>query len=470
MGPRRIARNGSSTGKAAAAAGQRSEPLAAFFFAGDTARTMDLVAGWLRESPNDERIRNTFLATGLRLQRYRRHLAQWAWRDADLAHRAERGQWLLGALEQFLNKGGKPGPDIVAELFPPEVRLRDTLWEAASNGFADRHWYLQAAQLGTRVYALVPSNRSEYALKIAQWELYLGNGGHARAVLRDAIESDRGESFETSGNSVFAALRAYFLMLPEAQRGAFVDDYLQRMRDGGEQAHATLAAVLLHGMSGDQRAAERDLDDLVSMRMLSTMTTGGTPDARRWDYVLNNGMQLQAWNLDTLAAYYWRHALKEVSAFERQDGDATNSRRKSVAACSRSMWPPPPTRNRPGNAWTNICGPGWVGKRWPTRPRNCWPPRSIRPPRGSTKRSAASGPPTPNIGAISFWPRIRARTAAVERNLDFLLSNVSTLPAGLTRIDLINRLANLREAEGDGVGACRLLEHAQRRLPARSRC
>ncbi len=346
------------------------------------------------------------------------------------------------------------------------MKLRDTLWEAASNGFADRHWYLQAAQLGTRVYALVPSNRSEYALKIAQWELYLGNAGHARAVLRDAIETDRGESFETSGNAVFAALRAYFLMLPEPERGAFVDDYLQRMRDSGEQAHATLAAVLLHGMTGDQRAAERDLDDLVSMRMLSTMTTGGTPDARRWNYVLNNGMQLQAWNLDALAAYYWRHALKEVSAFERQDGDATNFQ---TEIRGRLLTVDVATAADPQQARERVeeylrAGPGWeavaneaaqllAASQYPSAARLYETLCRVRP------------------GDAEHWRNLflaeesSEDRAALERTLNFLLSDAPTLPAGLSRIDLVNRLANLREAEGDGTGACRLLEHAQSEAP-----
>ena len=161
------------------------------------------------------RLRNTFLAAGLRMGEYRTLAA------LDLARRRveppsqSAANGCSAALEQYFNAGGKPGPNIVADLFPPDVKMRDLLWQIASGAFADRHWYTQAAELGTRVYAMTPSNRSEYALKIAQWELYVGNVGHARAVLRDAAEADRGETFEPGSNAVFTALRAYFLLLPE---------------------------------------------------------------------------------------------------------------------------------------------------------------------------------------------------------------------------------------------------------------
>ena len=426
---------------------------------------MDLSpAGW-RPGPTTNGIRNTFLAAGLRLGEYRT-LAQWIWRDADLTHRAERGQLLFGALELFLNGGGKPGPGMVAGLFPPEVKMRDLLWEVASGAFADRHWYAPAAELGTRVYALTPSNRSEYALKIAQWELYAGNPAHAKAVLRDAIEGDRGESFEPGTNSVFAALRAYFLLLPEGERAAFAEDYPRRMRDAGEQVHATLAAVLLHGLAGDERAARQNLDDLIAMRLLSTSSGGTTPDARRWGYVMNNGAQLLAWNLDGLAAYYWRHALKEASAFERQDGDTMNFQaeiRARLLGVDVAMASDPQqgresveTYLRTGPAWeivTATAAQMMAASQFPAAARLYEALCRARPNEPENWRQLF-------LAYESGGDR-----AALERTLATLLASPGPLPANADPRRTRGRLANLRYAEDDDAGACWLLEHLHQSLP-----
>ena len=97
---------------------------------------MDLLAGWIgRADATGETATETFLNAGLRLGGYGR-LADWAWRSRDPALVPARGQKLLAALRNYLAVGGKPGPGMVAELFPAEVRVREVLWTAAQSGFA----------------------------------------------------------------------------------------------------------------------------------------------------------------------------------------------------------------------------------------------------------------------------------------------------------------------------------------------
>ena len=344
--------------------------------------------------------------------------------------------------------------------------MRDTLWEAASSAFAEHHWYAQAAELGTRVYALAAGNRSEYALKIAEWELVVGNAGHARTILRDAVESDRGDTLEVNGNAVFAALRAYDLLLPENERAVFTEGYLRRVRDQGNLAHAAISAVLLHGLAGDERAAEGDLNDLLSLRMLSTMSSGTSPDARRWTYVLNNGAQLQAWTLDTLAAYYWRHALKETSAFEREDGDALNAQadiRSRLLGVEVAMASDPQKAEeraadylRSGPLWDSVAAAAsqlLAAGQYPAATRLYEALRRARPAEAEYWRN------------LSVCYESAGDRAALERGLSELLSGASPLPAGVNRMELAVQLASVRQAEGDGVAACRLVERAQAQTP-----
>ena len=143
--------------RAAAAAGAKSEPLTAFYFSAQRDRTMNLLARWMtRADPTGETALNAFLNAGLRLGGYR-WLADWAWHGGDASVVAVHGQRLLHTLQNFLTAGGKPGPGMVAELFPADLHVQEVLWSAAQNGFAASHWYTQAAELGERVLATASS-------------------------------------------------------------------------------------------------------------------------------------------------------------------------------------------------------------------------------------------------------------------------------------------------------------------------
>ena len=447
----------------AAEAGARSEPLAAFYFAGQRDSTLDLLARWTgQDDPMGETATEAFLNAGLRLSGYER-LAEWAWRGDDRARVAARGQKLLGALRNYLGAGGRPGPSMAARLFPPEVRVQEVLWAAAQNGFAASHWYAQAAELGERVLAAASSARASYGVPLAEWELYAGNPDRARDALRQSIDDGDGDSLEMN-NAVFLALRAYYLSLPEAQRAAFVADYLGRAHGRGGRAHEVLSALLLHGLSGDE-AARRDLDQLLALRMMAVEPSTLSPDIRRWAYLLGNGEQLQAWKLPSLAIYLWRRALKEAGAFDRQLGDADNTVteiRHRLLSAELAAADPQQGRERLQEFVEEVPDPATVanvaGQLWTDGQR------------GAAARLYEILCQTEPTHA-DYWPNLyrfyetSGDHDAAEALLGFLLNGPRALPAGASGSEVICDLAALREKRGDAAGACRLLAHARQATP-----
>jgi tetratricopeptide (TPR) repeat protein len=451
--------------KTAAAAGARSEPLWAFYFSRDQAATMDALAGWMKAQPADEALRGAFTGAGLHLGAYRT-LAHWAWDEANASQTASNGQLLVLALVDYLAAGGKPGPDMVAGLFPPRTNVRELLWKAAEEGFAAQSRYAEAAELGERVVALSSSSRANFALPVAQWELYLGRGESARAVLRTALAEGVGDSFEPGTNPVFVVLREYFLLLPENERSGFADEYLRKTALGKGPAHAVLAAVLLHGLLGDWKTADSDLDRLLALRMLASDAGGGSADARRWTYLLNNGLQLEEWGLEPLAVHLWQRALREASAFDRLDNETLTVRSeiRTRLLGLRVALAPDPSRARqdiedylredppPGNV-------ALLAAQF--RESAQWPAAVLL-----DEYLCRAEPADPE-----YWRNLFAAYqatgdhAACDQALTTLLDGAQPLPNSLSRIDLICREASAREEEGDGESARRLLERARQKSP-----
>ena len=277
-----------------AASGLRSEPLQALYAAGDVPGTMDLLAGWTAEHPADPGLRGAFLLAGLRLGDYAR-LAGWAWADGGAVGRSVRAQQLVDALQQFLATGGRPGANIVGELFPEGVRARDILWKTAKDAFAERRWYAPAAELGERVLALATSGRAAYAVELAQWELLLDRPDRARAALRALIDEGNGVSLDRGADgAIYEALRAYYLLLPVDERATFVTSYLSGWEDRGETVHRVLSGVVLHGLQGDETGAHRDLDALLALRLALPGHEDRSLDARRWSDLHDGGVQLES--------------------------------------------------------------------------------------------------------------------------------------------------------------------------------
>ena len=449
----------------AAEAGVRNEPLQAFYYAGNKSATMNLLAGWLDKGVADDAlVRGAFLAAGLRLGSYE-NLAKWAWGGDDPSRQSLREGALLGALEQYLGAGGRPQPTMVAELFPPGVKHQSLLWETAKQ-FADLHWYAQAVELGQRAFALVPSGRAGYASDLAEWELYEGMVPAAREVLKAAAEEGGGSTFDANASPVLSDLRAYYLLLPTTERHVFVQDYLQRMQARGDKIHATLAAVLLHGLEGDEAAARHDLASLLATRQLASDYPGRSEDTRRWTFLLVNGVQLEIWNLPSLAAYLWRQALKEATAFDQQFGDAEGT----LAEIRR-----------------RLLGVEVAAAANPEEARACVEEYlSTSPPTGTAASVAGEMLNDSQASAAIQIDRYLCRTEendgehrralfaayesagepdVLEGSLEQLLQAKGLWPEALPRADFVCRWAAAREHNGDSAGACRVLEDEQTAHP-----
>jgi tetratricopeptide (TPR) repeat protein len=463
--PERDRRHWLERWQAAAAAGARTEPLWAFYFSRDEELTMDTLAGWMKSAPADENLRNVFAAAGLHLGA-NRTLAHWAWDDADGARAATDGQALVAALIDYLEAGGKPGPGMAGELFPPRAAVRELLWKAAESGFAAQDRYAEAAELGERVVALASSARVNFALPVAQWEIFLGRPERARAALRAALADGAGDTFEPGASPIFAALREYFLLLPESERAGFVDEYLPKVAAAAGPAHAVLAALLLHGLSGDWKTAAADADRLLGLRMLAGDAGGGSADARRWNYLLNNGLQLQEWGLEPLALHLWQQALREESAFERLDNETATVRaeiRTRVLGLQVELAPDPARARQAMEDYLHgDPSPGNVALLSAQfRESAQWPGAVLL-----DEYLCRVEPADPE-----YWRNLFAAyqaagdTAAYDAALTSLLSGTRPLPNSLSRIDLVCREANLRQEAGDGEGARRLLERARQQSP-----
>ena len=454
----------------AAAAGARSEPLQAFYAAGDVAGTMDLLAGWMEARPTDEPLRRAFLLAGLRLGDYGR-LARWTWPAAGTDPSGARGLQLVAAVQQFLAAGGRPGPKITAELFPAHVQARELLWKTVlwrtAEGFAERRWYAPAAELGERVLALAASNHSAYAVDLAQWELFLDRPDRARAALRAALDEGGGVSFDgastegVEGSGVYEALRAYYLLLPADERAGFVDGYLRGWQARGQVVHGVLSAVLLHGLQGDETSARRDLDTLLALGLAEpgSASADHSLEARRWSYVLGAGVQLETWSLGPLAAYLWRQALRAATAFDRRDGEvqgmlAEISNRLVVLEVATAT-DPETSRERVseylgGHPRADLVRP--VAAQWLSA--------SQFPAARQLYESLSRQEP----GNEEDWRNLLAADNAegalddMETALVSLLGPDRVPPSPLTRAELVRDLAALRQFEGDDTGALRLLE------------
>ena len=444
--------------KAAASAGGRSEPLQAFFYSGDATGAMDLLAGWMSEQPADRSLRQAFLRAGMQLGDYGR-LARWAWLgEAD--ERGVRGSQLVEALQRFLAEGGKPGANIVGELFPPSVRARDLLWKAAKEGFAERRWYAPAAELGERVVTLAAIDRSASALEVAQWELFLDHPERARAVLRQTLNDPGGIALDGSGGSaVYEALRAYYLLLTPGERAPFVDAYLRECEARGEPVRRVLPAVLLHALQGEETRARQDLDALLALRPAVPASDERSPEARHWSYLLDAGAQLENWNFASLAAYLWREALRGATAFDRADASASAllaEIRGRLAVLQVTTAPDPESG------------------------RECLAAYLRENPRTELLRSAAA-----QLLAASQWPAARqlyefltrqepanaenwrnllgaceasGDLDATEQVLVALLGTPRAAPFSINPAELVRELAAVHQSEGDTAGAVRLLE------------
>ena len=291
-----------------------SEVLWALFYVGDGASTLDRVQSMMSGQIHDPKMAQAFIWLALQSKQYAR-LAEW-FRDK---HRtpSER-DYLMIALGQALdNSDQKTDPAMIETLFGEGTHLRP--WQAAEL-FASRNRFHEAIQLGQRVFDSSTSQRAVCGLDLAQWHLMLGQVDEARALLRTTISS----SAESLDAPVCAALREYYLLLPEPDRRTFVETYLAAHQS--QPLHAALAGALLHGLAGDEKAAEADLDRLIEMRALSGNQYDDTTSSgsRQLRFVVETGTQLEGLRLENLAAYFWENALADEALVQLQGDQAAS--------------------------------------------------------------------------------------------------------------------------------------------------
>jgi tetratricopeptide (TPR) repeat protein len=284
------------------------------------ASRLDPVEAMLSATMHNAQASQAFVWLALQTRQYVR-LRAWL---QDRHRTPTERDYVFIALGQLLDANGENvDPGLLDTLFAEGTHLR--LWQAAMV-FANRNRLREAARLGQRVFDQSSSQRAAFGDELAHWYVLLGAPDRARAILKTAIQSSA-ESFEAP---VCAALRDYYLLLPEGKRAAFVESYLAGIDKEREPIHAVIAATLLHGLSGDEKAAKEDLSRLLDMRVLASIEIddeSATATMRRWRFLLNAGNQLQAWNLDNLSIDLWEKALADDALVQLEGEPIVNAAR-----------------------------------------------------------------------------------------------------------------------------------------------
>lgn len=286
-----------------------SEALWALFYAGAGGAALDRVEAMLAGKANDPKTAQAFIWLALQAREYAR-LGAWL---KDRQRTPSERDYLFIALGQSLENAGRTDPALLDALFAEGTHLR--LWQAAML-FAGRNRFAEAIQLGRRVLESATTQRAAYALELAHWHLFLGEAEQARAILRTAISSTA-EGFDAP---VCTALREYYLLLPEKERPAFVESYLNGIDAQRDPVHAVIATALLRGLAGQEKEAQAALDRLLEMRAMVGTELGetGTPGVRHLRFLTETGTQLQALRLENLAVYFWEKALADEALLQLQ--------------------------------------------------------------------------------------------------------------------------------------------------------
>jgi predicted Zn-dependent protease len=294
-----------------------SEALWALFYAGDGPATLDRLEAMMSQQARDPNMSQAFIWLALQSRQYER-LGAWL---KDKRRTPSERDYLVIALGQALDSSaGATDPGLVKSLFAEGTHLR--LWQGAML-FAGRNRYGEAIELGQRVFASASSQRAGCGLELAQWHLLLGEVKEARATLQETIFAPA----QSLDAPVCAALREYYLLLPATARAGFVESYLAGLDRQHQPLHAAVAGALLHGLSGEEKAAHADLAALIGMRALADSASSEeepTSGTRQLRFVLNTGEELEALKLEKLAIYFWEEALADPALVQLQGPQAAN--------------------------------------------------------------------------------------------------------------------------------------------------
>ncbi len=312
-----------------------SESLWALFYAGAGAATLEKIDALRAADPRDAKVSQAFIWLALQTQEFTR-LSAWL---RDRRRTPSERDYLSVALDQYLElNGGRLDPGLIEKLFPPGAQIR--LWQAATL-FAGRNRFREAAHLGRRFFDNATTQRGACGQELARWYLLSGDAGQARAVLRETIKLPA----DSLASPICEALRDYWLLLPEADRAAFVEDYLKDIDAETYPLHAVVSTVLLRGLAGDEKAAGAALDKIVELRPLIGVEYDDTGDAasRRWRFLLQAGRQLQTWRLERLTMLLWDKALGDEALVQLQTDQAQNvirDLRQQLCALQVAYGPP----------------------------------------------------------------------------------------------------------------------------------
>ena len=184
-----------------------------------------------------------------------------------------------------------------------------------------------------------------------------------------------------------------------------------------------------------------------------------SPDARRWGYVLDTGVQLGNWNLGPLAAYLWRRALEAATAFDRRDGEVQGTLaelRNRLVVLEASTAPDPETaRERVGAYLAGHPRADLVRSAATQLLTASQFPAACRLYESLTRQEPGNEEDWRNLLAAY---NAEGDLDAMETALVSLLGTAHAAPSPLARGELVRDLATLRQFEGDAAGALRLLE------------
>ncbi|MGC3990933.1 MAG: hypothetical protein QM796_14900 [Chthoniobacteraceae bacterium] len=278
------------------------EALWAHYYSGDHPGTIRLLQNLLAQNPADVTTRQAWIWLCLRMREYTT-LNHWL---SAPERRPDDTDLTLVALGRHLSDGPED-PRLLSELFPPDSHLGFLQWQTALL-FSGQDKLRSAVSLAQPLFARAGSMRPYYGLQIASWQISLGDLKAARATLKDSINIVG----STLDDPVYASLRESVLLLPEDQRPAFTASYLARWKN--DPLHAANSRLLFAALSGDSAATRAAVSALLALAPVPRRD-GDDIDApseyRYWVFVLNTGVQLQAWNLDRAARLVWQTALDD---------------------------------------------------------------------------------------------------------------------------------------------------------------
>jgi tetratricopeptide (TPR) repeat protein len=193
--------------------------------------------------------------------------------------------------------------------------------------------------------------------------------------------------------------------------------------------------------------------------MLGGDTGAGSPASRRWLYLLGNGLQLQEWGLEPLAAALWSGGLRQANAFDQQDTDgrgAVADLRMRLLVLEMAIAADPQRSRELLDGYLrgkpSIENVAQLATQIEVSMHRSAPPALYE---YLCEAQPAEGDHWRNLLAAYEG---EGNTAGAERVLDTLLDGGQPLPNGLTAVDLSMRRASILQGNGEGALARRQLE------------